>query len=215
MNRGPAASDGSEPKLRDAFQTACRYLTARERCAAQVRTYLERHAFSADEITEAIRNLQEKRFVDDFRYARAYVEMRSRRAPRAGRWLVRELIARGIDRETAQRAVDDFLREIPEEALARRLLARMGGRGRADVVQRAALKLRSRGFHAAIAIAWAREEGIEAGASRVFGSSGASGAGREAEEAEEREEAEGREDEDATAAGADAGMRRQDEDSEE
>jgi SOS response regulatory protein OraA/RecX len=158
MKRDPAASGEPAPKPRGAFAIACRYLTSRERCAAQVAKFLERHAYGTEEIEEAIRLLREKRFIDDFRYARQYVDVRSRRSPRSGAWLVRELIARGIDRETAQRAVDDLLQETSEEDLARRLLSRMGGRGRPDLAQRAAQRLCSRGFNASIAFAWAKEQ---------------------------------------------------------
>lgn len=158
MKRNPAASGEDEPKPRGAFEIACRYLTSRERCAAQVRSYLERKSFSADEIDAAIRLLQEKRFVDDLRYARAYAEVRSRRSPRSGAWLVRELAIRGVDRGTARKAVDEFLRETPEEDLALRLLARMAGDRRPNLAQRAVQRLRSRGFRSSIAIAWAKDQ---------------------------------------------------------
>jgi len=158
MKRNPAASGEQEPKPRGAFEIACRYLAPRERCAVQVRAYLERHGFGADAIAETIRLLREKRFVDDFRYAQAYVEVRSQRAPRSGAWLARELFARGVDRETARRAVDEFLAGTSEEVLARRLLARMTGDAGPDLAQRAARRLRSRGFRPAIAIAWAKEQ---------------------------------------------------------
>ena len=153
---GPAASD-SRP--RGAFDLACRYLASRERCAAQVRAYLERRGADADEIDTAIRHLREKRLVDDLRYARLYVEVRSRRSPRSGAWLVRELIEDGVDRETAQLAVSEFLNQVSEDDLARRILAKLSGRDRKDLQSRAVQRLRARGFPASIAFRWAKEQG--------------------------------------------------------
>ncbi|MBD3161620.1 MAG: RecX family transcriptional regulator, partial [Candidatus Eisenbacteria bacterium] len=104
----------------DPFAAACRYLTARERCAEEVRTYLLRRGFSAGEVDPAIERLQAERLLDDRRYARLYVESRSRSSPRSGALLIRELRRRGVDGETARETVRGFLREVPEEELARR-----------------------------------------------------------------------------------------------
>jgi regulatory protein len=148
MSPNPGASE-EDPK--GAFARACRYLTARERCAGEVRTYLSKHGFADDEIDATIRRLQERRFVDDVRYARLYVESRSRQAPRSGALLVKELRRRGIDPETARSAVGEFLRRVPEEDLARRLIGKIRGGG-ADWEERAARRLRARGFRPSIAL---------------------------------------------------------------
>jgi regulatory protein len=148
MSAGP---EGTGEDSQGAFARACRYLTARERCAAEVRTYLRKHGFAEEEIESAIRLLQERRYVDDLRYARLYVESRSRRAPRAGALLVKELRRRGVDAETARSAVGEFLRRVPEEELARRLIAKLPGEGE-EWKERAARKLRARGFRPSIAL---------------------------------------------------------------
>lgn len=141
---------GPEPP-RDAFAAACRYLTARERCAAEVRAYLRRRGFPSEEIDPAIERLHAERLVDDMRYARLYVEGRSRRAPRSGMLLVRELTVRGVNAETAREAVTAFLAEVPEEELARRLLEKLPGTGE-DWKRRAARRLASRGFRTSFAL---------------------------------------------------------------
>ena len=145
------SAGGAGENSQGAFARACRYLTARERCASEVRTYLRKHGYADDEIESAIRLLQERRYVDDLRYARIYVESRSRRAPRAGVLLVKELRRRGVDRETAQAAVEDFLRRVPEEELARRVIAKLPGEGE-EWKERAARRLRARGFRPSIAL---------------------------------------------------------------
>lgn len=141
-----------EPDRRgDPFAEACRYLTARERCAEEVRGHLRRRGYAREEIDEAIARLLERRLLDDRRFARLYVESRSRSSPRSGAFLVRELRRRGVDAETARAAVRDFLREVPEETLARLLLEKLKPRG-PDGRERAARRLRARGFRAALAL---------------------------------------------------------------
>lgn len=146
-----SSPEGTAEGSRDAFARACRYLTARERCASEVRTYLRKQRFEEDEIESAIRRLQEHRYVDDLRYARMYVESRSRSAPRAGVLLVKELRRRGVGGETARAAVAEFLRRVPEEELARRVIAKLPGEG-AEWRERAARRLRARGFRPSIAL---------------------------------------------------------------
>lgn len=147
----PGEPQGSQERPRSAFDFACRYLTSRERCAAQVRDYLKRKGFEADEIERALEKLRERRLVDDLRFARLYVESRSRRSPRSRAFLIRELMQKGVDAETARLVVLEFLQEVPEEELARRLLARLPSNG-PDARERAARRLRSRGFKGSTAL---------------------------------------------------------------
>ncbi len=149
MNEPTPAGGPARP--RDAFDLACRYLTAREKCAAQVRDYLRRKGFTDEEIASAVALLVGRRLVDDLRYARLYAESRSRRSPRSGAYLIRELITRGVDGETARLAVAEFLKDVPEEELARRILAKLPAGG-PDATQRAARRLVARGFKASLAL---------------------------------------------------------------
>lgn len=138
-------------KREDAFSRACRYLTALERCESEVRVYLRRRAYPETEIDAALHLLKERKLVDDLRFARLYVESRSRSAPRSGFFLTKELRRRGVDAETAKTAVSEFLSRVPEEQLARRLIAKLPGEG-AEWRERAARKLRARGFRPSIAL---------------------------------------------------------------
>ena len=65
--------------------------------------------------------------------------------------LAKELRQRGVDKETAQAAVEEFLRRVPEEELARRLIAKLPGDGE-EWKERAARRLRARGFRPSIAL---------------------------------------------------------------
>jgi regulatory protein len=161
----------AEEPPRDAFAAACRYLTARERCAAEVRSYLRRVGFESADIDPAIDRLLAERLVDDMRYSRLYVESRCRRAPRAGALLTRELTMRGVSPETARRAVDEFLAEVPEEELARRVLEKLPGSGE-QWKRRAARRLASRGFRPSLVLRGTGGSGIGGGADRTDGADG-------------------------------------------
>jgi SOS response regulatory protein OraA/RecX len=157
-SRGGDSAGPPEPRERprDPVAMACRYLAVSERCAAQVRDYLRRKGFEAEEADRTIDLLKERRLVNDLRFARLYVESRCRRSPRSRALLVKELRIKGVEAETARQVVSDFLREVPEEELARRVLSRLPAGG-PDARERAARRLRSRGFGTAAAL----EHGVE------------------------------------------------------
>ncbi len=141
-------------------------MATRERCAAQVREYLARKRFAKEEIEAAIETMVSRRLIDDARFARVWVEARARSSPRAGRLLIAELRAKGIDGETAREAVARFLEEVPEEELAERVLARRRGRaagaaagtpgGEREDRERTARALTSRGFRSSFALSKAK-----------------------------------------------------------
>ncbi len=135
----------------DAYAAACAFITPRERCAAEVRAYLSRKGFETAAIEEALRRLIGERLVDDMRYARIFVESRARRSPRSGRFLIREIRARGVEAAIAEQAVAELLREIPEKELARRVVAKVTGSGQVWL-GRAARRLQARGFRPSLAL---------------------------------------------------------------
>jgi regulatory protein len=152
-SRGRSTDGPQEPRERprDPFEMACRYLAVSERCAAQVMDYLRRKGFEDGERERTVELLKERRLLDDARFARLYVESRCRRSPRSRALLIKELRVKGVDAETARQAVSDFLREVPEEELARRVVERLVSRSPADR-ERAARRLRSRGFGTSAAL---------------------------------------------------------------
>ena len=64
---------------------------------------------------------------------------------------MRELVTRGVGPETARQVVSEFLAEVPEEELARRVLEKLPGSGE-EWMRRAARRLVSRGFRASLAL---------------------------------------------------------------
>lgn len=146
----------------EAYAAACAYIAPRERCSAEVKSYLARKGFDPEAAGEAIGRLLAERLVDDMRYARLFAESRARRSPRSGRLLIRELRERGVDAAIAEEAVAELLREVPERELARRIVAKVAGSGQ-SWLGRAARRLQSRGFHPSLALEL-RGDGERAGA---------------------------------------------------
>ena len=94
----------------EAMDRAVHYLSYRPRTCREVRRYLGKHGLSryAD---AAIDRCVEVGYLNDEAYARAYVRERIRLKPRGRPRLVSELLTRGVDRDTAERAVGAALEE--------------------------------------------------------------------------------------------------------
>ena len=108
----------------DPYVTALRLLARRELSSLQVRERLHKRLFPPDVIDTALVRLQEEGALDDrrtaFAYARTAVKLKSRGRIR----LIREIEALGVDTETAHEAVSAAYREISEENVLERALAR-------------------------------------------------------------------------------------------
>ncbi len=97
-----------ESRLMDA---ALSFLTVRPRSRAEVRRRLlqprrNRPAPPAEAVDRVLDRLAEKRLLDDREFAEYWVEQRERFSPRSSYALAQELRQRGVDRATADDAVD-------------------------------------------------------------------------------------------------------------
>ncbi len=98
-----------ESRLLDAALT---FLTARPRSRAEVRRRLlqprrNRPAPAAETVDRVLDRLAEKHLLDDREFADYWVEQRERFSPRSSYALAQELRQRGVDRDTADAAIDD------------------------------------------------------------------------------------------------------------
>lgn len=118
----PAATEAAA-----ATQKALALLARCEQCRAGLERKLLQKGYSKDAVCGVLDALEERGFLSDQRFARAWLN--SRRIGKAeGRTrLLAELAARGISKETAKKAVDDFFEEFSEEEIcakaARKFLA--------------------------------------------------------------------------------------------
>ena len=80
------------------------------RTAAELREHLLRKGYSADETEDAVSEMIGYRYIDDYQYAVRYYEY-NREKKRGVMRAERELLEKGIDKETARNAKEDFLYE--------------------------------------------------------------------------------------------------------
>jgi regulatory protein len=116
---------GREAGDSEAMDRAVHYLSYRPRTCREVRRYLAKHGLSPH-ADGAIGRCIELGYLDDEAYARTFVRERIRFKPRGLPRLVSELLARGVDRDTAERAVAATLDEegVTEAALLREVALR-------------------------------------------------------------------------------------------
>lgn len=91
-----------------AIEAAYAFLASRMRTTEEVRRHLVSREYEEDEITEAINELIGMRYLDDYLYALRYYEY-NREKKRGVLRAERELIEKGIDRDTVRNAKEDFL----------------------------------------------------------------------------------------------------------
>ena len=114
-------NSGKKPEKKSAAEAAYAYLANRMRTVEEVRKHLESKEYPEAEITDAVNELIGMRYLDDYLFALRYYEYNreKRRGVLRGE---RELLEKGVDKETARNAKEDFLYENKvdefEDALA-------------------------------------------------------------------------------------------------
>lgn len=108
----------------DPYQAGLALLARRELSTAQVRERLARKGFGDDAIEAALARLQRAGALDDLRTARALAHRSASVRLHGRRRAVQELQSRGIERSLALTAVEATYRELDEDDLIERALAR-------------------------------------------------------------------------------------------
>jgi regulatory protein len=104
-----------------AYLAALRFLEARPRSIAEVRTRLGRKDFAPEAIDAAIARLSELELLDDAAFARYWVENRQAYRPRGAGALRDELRRKGIDADVTAEVMNDDALAIDEAASAMEL----------------------------------------------------------------------------------------------
>ncbi len=99
-----------------AYQQALKFLNFRQRSQVEVERNLKEHQFSEEVIAGVIDRLSNSGFLNDERFAQAWVENRNEFRPRGSNLLRMELRQRGLQDE----AIESALQGIDEEELAYR-----------------------------------------------------------------------------------------------
>jgi len=103
-------TDREKNNRKTAIETAYAFLAARMRTSAEVRKHLEVKGYSRDEIDDAVNELIGLRYLDDYLFALRYYEYNHEKKRGVLR-AERELMEKGVDRDTARNAREDFIYE--------------------------------------------------------------------------------------------------------
>jgi regulatory protein len=127
---GPGRSRGVPKNPLSCHERALRLLAVRPRSRRELRSRLLRAGFEPDEVEDELARLESVGLVDDEAYAHQAVEheLTVRRSGR--RAIVSRLGARGLDRETMERALEDLVTEdedVRATELARTRAGRLSG----------------------------------------------------------------------------------------
>ncbi|MCA1693704.1 MAG: recombination regulator RecX [Actinobacteria bacterium] len=106
---------------RDAMERAGRFLTRRARSESEVRDALMRSGFEADVVERTVVKLKDLELLDDLAFAREWVQERGGGKGFGPRRLVAELNAKGVDRDTAEQALEEV--GLDDEARAKEVAA--------------------------------------------------------------------------------------------
>jgi len=108
----------------DAFATALRLLTGRDRSEAELSRKLGQLGFSVSEVETALQKCRDYNYLDDARYARERARILLRSGRGVGRKVLLDLRRRGIDAATAEQALEEVGSEFETEQLLQEQLER-------------------------------------------------------------------------------------------
>lgn len=131
-----------------ALNSAVRLLSVRARSALEVRKRLEERRYLDDAVEMVLYKLEKEGLLDDAAFAREWALARSRRQLGKGR-ILQELRSKGIDRETAERAVSELPQEEGAEraaALAEKLVRRYDGETAETALRKVMAAMARRGY---------------------------------------------------------------------
>jgi regulatory protein len=87
------------------------YLARREHTAFELKVKLQRKSFSPHCIQNVLDVLKEENLLSEMRYARQYIESRQRKNPEGRALMAQRLASKGVEREAAERALDELYSE--------------------------------------------------------------------------------------------------------
>ena len=137
----------SDPE-RHARAAAQRLLAYRPRSEAEIRERLSRR-YPPNAVDDALRSLKRAGLLDDTDFARLWTESRLTHRPRSAARIRRELLDKGVSRDTAETAIDGIDDAENAYRAAARLAERLRGESREAFRRRVWSYLQRRGFGSA------------------------------------------------------------------
>lgn len=129
-----------------AWERVIRLLAIRARSAQEIRQYLQRNAAEPTIIDSVITRLQERNYLDDAEFAKAWVQNRTTFRPKGARVLQHELRQKGIAPEDIQTALAGLDEQAAAQQAAQKVLSRYQKLAPAVAQQHLLAYLARRGF---------------------------------------------------------------------
>src|SRR5574344_1353280 len=107
-----------------AERKAVDYLSRSEQSRFGLERKLSEKSFDKAAVKKALDFLESKNYIDDSRFARAWLRIRAISKCQGRTRLAKELAVRGIDRKTASDALDEFFVQYSEEDFCRKACAK-------------------------------------------------------------------------------------------
>lgn len=98
------------------MDAALTYLTARMRSRSEMQQYLEKKAYSTEEIAAVMERLEEYRYIDDQAFANEWIRTRTATRPMGKYALSQGLYRKGIDKETIEKSLATYDAEEEQRA---------------------------------------------------------------------------------------------------
>lgn len=152
---GLMLSDSEINKLQEddsyevAFQKALQFINHRPRSVKETRKRLSEKGFKDEVIEATLKKLKDKDYLDDFDFARQWIENRNAFRPRSNRLLAYELHLKGVADQEITQALDQFGGEQNELAYQAGLIKAKKCRHetKLDFLKKVGSFLSRRGFH--------------------------------------------------------------------
>lgn len=123
---------------------ACSYLESREQGRFMLTQKLLKKGYEKKYIEQALDYLEQRNYLDDFRFAEAWLRNRMIHHTEGRVKLLGELMMRGIDRYVAEKALDSFFPSFDETMLLEKAIDKYKRQGMSTEVMKK--KLMSKGF---------------------------------------------------------------------
>ncbi|MBN2353331.1 MAG: regulatory protein RecX [Spirochaetales bacterium] len=111
-----------------ARKRALKALERREYTASQLKRKLSEAMFPKEIIAAVLKDLRERGYLSDEKYARAWIESQLKRKRQGRRLLFNGLVQKGVSREEAERSIGEAYTEDQEEAACEALMRKLASR---------------------------------------------------------------------------------------
>ncbi len=152
LQPGQRLDEPAVERLREAerreigYQQAMRLIAQRPRSEHEIAIRLRKHGLGEQDLRAVLGQLQDRGYLDDEAFARAWIENRMAFRPRGARALRAELRRKGVDSETIDAALEDFDELAAAEAASLKGMRKYASLDGATFRRRLMAYLSRRGF---------------------------------------------------------------------